>query len=132
MGVDLKSRFSRWRHKRKEIENRELRVVLDKTSFARFERLRTRMRRADDAKLIDLALKCLEKKIAIIIEQRSACRDQPQNGERLELQQRLSNLIDPDPLLYAEGDQRRDKKDALLPAKQRKRNRGSSREFVGQ
>ena len=44
--------------------------------------------RVDDAKLIDLALKCLEKRIAII-EHGLARRDQPQNGERLKPQQKL-------------------------------------------
>ena len=45
MDVDLKGRILRWRHKSKKIETRELRVALDKTSFARFERLRTRVLR---------------------------------------------------------------------------------------
>jgi hypothetical protein len=116
MGVHLKSWFLRWKHKGQKAETRELRVVLDKTSFARFERLRTRVLRVDDAKLIDLALKCLEKKIAIT-EHRLSRRKQPQHSERLKPQQRVDNVTDADPSTYAEGDRRHNEKGASLSAK---------------
>lgn len=96
MGVDLRSWFWRWRNKNKNIEAQELRVILDKTTFARFERLRTRVLKVDEAKLIDLALKCLEKKVAIIIEHRSSHSEQSQSDDRLKHQKTLANLTDTD------------------------------------
>jgi hypothetical protein len=71
--------------------------------------------RVDDAKLIDLALKCLEKKIAMT-EHRLARQTRPQSGERLKLQQRLDNATDADPSNYAEGDRQHDARVEVLPA----------------
>jgi hypothetical protein len=121
VGVNLRNWFLRWIDRSQKGETRELRVVLDKTSFARFERLRTRVLRVDDAKLIDLALKCLEKKIATT-EHRLARQNRPPSGERLKLQQRLDNVTDAYPSTYAEGDRRHNEKGASRSAKKREEN----------
>lgn len=60
-------RVKTWRIGKRNKDSQELRVLLEKDSFERFERLRNKMTAFDNSELIASALKCLEDKTERII-----------------------------------------------------------------
>jgi hypothetical protein len=64
---DTRKHVMWWKHRKKSENRRELRILLDKDSFDRFNRLKARIPAFDSTKIMAAALKCLEQKTDRII-----------------------------------------------------------------
>jgi len=88
----IKKRVMWWKKRRRNGDNWEFTIQLDKDSLDRFNRLKARIPASDNANIIALALKCLEQKTDKIIKRQIRNRTRALKNEGDSAQQIAAHL----------------------------------------